>query len=581
MSYSDNRRRGFSPLDNYVNVYTNVASEANRAALYVDASAYNPITRLPQFDSPYHEDSVLRQINFTQKNEDFILTSYYGIDAGLSPTRRSQALHIGVDRTKFPETSNVLGDPNVHISYGPSIKMQELYTDIYGSPPPSMWDSNMVYDATRGIKAFEASHPSEAALDAIENLPTSDYWWSDKWGTWEALFGGRYHILNPMGDWQLLGGKGRGHGGGCFLADAKVLTKEGSKPIILIKPGDELEDGNKVEWLYALDYRGLLYTITLEDGTIIRATSEHPFYIVEEDKFIPIHKVVKLGLHLLHFDDKEVKITCIVASYFEGKVYNLKALKRTFYVEGFLVHNKGAGGGGGYVRNTPPKYYVDWSTDLSGYNDPLKGLGPGIVANLVAERIYNPAEYPVEQTYGLEPTLSTAFGLAGGEQSLAATLEWGNAPSMETSQAALRQLEFLVALNPWSRVGPAFLGGLGEQFYRGGNLQSAQGDQYTFDAMANTRFNWALQSRTYTGTQINLARYGYYMGQQATSPLALGWYAMQAASYTNPGFYGLRLWGWLGMGMIREEVSALLESTALQQAYKSNPAATMIAMDAH
>jgi hypothetical protein len=135
----------------------------------------------------------------------------------------------------------------------------------------------------------------------------------------------------------------------CFTADTPVLLADGQQvPISKVKVGDRLR---------AFDQRGRIQTarveeilerkaagyfeIETEEGSVVRATGEHPFF-VGDSRFRTVRRLREGDLlYRLRSWLRTERIARITYHEGEVQVFNLQAtLPHTFFAAGFAVHNK-------------------------------------------------------------------------------------------------------------------------------------------------------------------------------------------------------------------------------------------------
>ncbi len=148
----------------------------------------------------------------------------------------------------------------------------------------------------------------------------------------------------------------KGGGGGCFPGETLIDMADGSrKPIHDIQPGDHVaafdEQGQRanamVQHVYMLKAPAIIELLI--NGSTVRATAEHPFYVGgNEFRAIGalrvgdrVFTVVDAALH-------EQRVESIHRIAIPMTVFNLETDgPHTFVAGGFAVHNKGGGGFGG------------------------------------------------------------------------------------------------------------------------------------------------------------------------------------------------------------------------------------------
>jgi len=142
---------------------------------------------------------------------------------------------------------------------------------------------------------------------------------------------------------------GGGGGGGCFPAGTLIATTAGTAPIESLRPGDKIlaySDGRLMQVSVVNFYKkhSRLLTVTTAKDRLV-TTGEHPlltrFGFTEAGKLKPGEEIGLL---------REGRLTWVKIKKLryggEADVYNLEvAPPHTFIAEGFVVHNKGGGGG--------------------------------------------------------------------------------------------------------------------------------------------------------------------------------------------------------------------------------------------
>ncbi|MGH1429386.1 MAG: Ig-like domain-containing protein [Arenicella sp.] len=135
-----------------------------------------------------------------------------------------------------------------------------------------------------------------------------------------------------------------------FDGETLVSTDRGLRPIKNIKIGDKVWAYNEItgekmlqEVVHLIFGEGekQLIDITLENGEVITATDEHPFYV--EGKWLDAEDLTRKN-QLLSFDDQLLAIANIESYSRQGSVYNLTVNNdHTYYVgnEKVLSHNAG------------------------------------------------------------------------------------------------------------------------------------------------------------------------------------------------------------------------------------------------
>ncbi|MBX9784362.1 MAG: hypothetical protein K2X48_13815 [Chitinophagaceae bacterium] len=136
---------------------------------------------------------------------------------------------------------------------------------------------------------------------------------------------------------------------GCFTAGTLVLTADGYKEIQTIQVGDIVWAYNDTTGQLAqkrvinvFEYeRDSVYHITLANGTIIKATSDHPFFI--GGRWLKVHEL-KAGDNTVLYNGEALAITHIEIVAQHTTVYNFEVEDfHTYYVseQRVLVHNSG------------------------------------------------------------------------------------------------------------------------------------------------------------------------------------------------------------------------------------------------
>lgn len=142
-------------------------------------------------------------------------------------------------------------------------------------------------------------------------------------------------------------------GGGCFPAGTAVLTPSGSSPIEKLSPGDAVtafENGGLKNTVVTsvLRTEGIPYEILTGAGKT-SATAEHPFFTrAGYVKAAELEPGMEIGF-VSGGRTGWSKVKSVRALAAVVPVYNLSVGgPRTFIADGFMVHNKGGGFGGGY-----------------------------------------------------------------------------------------------------------------------------------------------------------------------------------------------------------------------------------------
>jgi hypothetical protein len=144
------------------------------------------------------------------------------------------------------------------------------------------------------------------------------------------------------------------HNRGCFIAGTQVHVYSDSSETSLVNI-EEVKAGDKVKTFNTelgtiemgevgkLKVHSVLNVIELKflDGTTITTTSEHPFYEIDEKKFIKAGDLV-IGNNCMTEQSSENKIVDIIHKTGNFKVYNLLTVipNNNFFVNNILVHNK-------------------------------------------------------------------------------------------------------------------------------------------------------------------------------------------------------------------------------------------------
>ncbi|MFN3650594.1 MAG: RHS repeat-associated core domain-containing protein [Armatimonadota bacterium] len=132
----------------------------------------------------------------------------------------------------------------------------------------------------------------------------------------------------------------------CFPAGTLIITDRGQKPIEKIKAGDEVlsADPASGEQSYQAVVRTFkrqadeLFTITMEDGHVIEATGEHPFW-VEGKGFVAARRLARSDL-LRDASGHSVRVARTSSRKGEFIVYNFEVENtHTYYAGGLWVHN--------------------------------------------------------------------------------------------------------------------------------------------------------------------------------------------------------------------------------------------------
>lgn len=138
-------------------------------------------------------------------------------------------------------------------------------------------------------------------------------------------------------------------GGGCFAPGTRVATPAGPRAIETLQLGEQVlaaqPDGSlvpaEVTGVY-LNFTPLLILHT--DAGDLRTTEEHPL-LTASGQFLPASEMV-VGHRLARASGGFAEVRSITHQAEPGPVYTLQvAGPHTFVAEGFIVHNKGGGGG--------------------------------------------------------------------------------------------------------------------------------------------------------------------------------------------------------------------------------------------
>ena len=195
-------------------------------------------------------------------------------------------------------------------------------------------------------------------------------------------------------------------GGSCFVAGTLVTMEDGTlKKIEKVSIGDKLQGENGINMVTDYDKPKLgdrkLYSINNGDPFV---TSEHPFKTPDGWKAIDPEEtaketdmpVKKLGVGDVIITGKDkIKVDNIEAhdGNAEDTVYNfILNGDRTYYADGYLVHNKGHGGGGGcFIEGTPIDMADGSSTEITNVRVGDETKGGRVIAKLEFEptQIYN------------------------------------------------------------------------------------------------------------------------------------------------------------------------------------------------
>lgn len=135
-----------------------------------------------------------------------------------------------------------------------------------------------------------------------------------------------------------------GTGGACFLADTLILTPTGYTKIQDLREGDlVISEHGEISTIGSIDVvpKTTYFNINHE----VKVTKEHPFYTDKgikevQDIYIGDMLITEWGKEKVFFIEEE-------ESYTEFLVYNLIDVlpSHNYFANGFMVHNKGRGGG--------------------------------------------------------------------------------------------------------------------------------------------------------------------------------------------------------------------------------------------
>lgn len=164
-------------------------------------------------------------------------------------------------------------------------------------------------------------------------------------------------------------GTATARGGGCFPAGTLIKTPGGAKPIEEIKSGDLVtaiaKNGSPVTVRVSSTYSttSQLVVVRTRHGRLV-TTDDHPLRFANGE-FLPATEIWPGG-RLSVWRKGRLRRTTVRDVQFlddEADVYNLSVEEpNTFIADGFVVHNKGGGGGegvsgrGGNAADAPGKY---------------------------------------------------------------------------------------------------------------------------------------------------------------------------------------------------------------------------------
>lgn len=170
---------------------------------------------------------------------------------------------------------------------------------------------------------------------------------------------GNIYNYNPIGAME----PGIGPGS-CFIAGTPVLMADGSeKPIESIQVGEEVLAWNEetktifsttvVKALHHEEKPQTLFDVELEDGRKFTVNNDHPTYVVEDGDFVFTDELAgrfAKGEPITFQDNNErpIKVASLRMRKEICKMYNLHVEGQgknghTYYANGILVHNFGAG----------------------------------------------------------------------------------------------------------------------------------------------------------------------------------------------------------------------------------------------
>ena len=168
-----------------------------------------------------------------------------------------------------------------------------------------------------------------------------EFAWDSKEKRYKEIDVEGYHYSGPIADCG---------GGGCFLANTKILMTDGDvKNIEDIKVGDMVQSYDvkstsivKSKVTETFVHNDKQYMVI---NGVIKTTSIHPFYCNE--KWVEAGNL-SVGDKILHVDGLEHTIKTIEKSDTLSTVYNFEVGgTHNYFAEGYLVHNKGPSLGSG------------------------------------------------------------------------------------------------------------------------------------------------------------------------------------------------------------------------------------------
>lgn len=140
--------------------------------------------------------------------------------------------------------------------------------------------------------------------------------------------------------------KGRlvGAGRGCFLPGTRVLMEDDYYEIEKVRVGDLVYDAygslKKVEATYKYDVDEHICRILLDNGRVIKCTSDHLF--LTNTGWVPAEELGNKEVVQNPISPRK-SIVSISHDHYKGPVYDLQVESRTYNVEGLAVHNSAGG----------------------------------------------------------------------------------------------------------------------------------------------------------------------------------------------------------------------------------------------
>ncbi|MDO8490345.1 MAG: Ig-like domain-containing protein [bacterium] len=214
-------------------------------------------------------------------------------------------------------------------------------------------------------------------------------------------------------------------GGGCFLAGTPVKTPGGSRPIEMLRAGDEVlthATADATAW---------------EEAIVTKATSHlaYEYMVVNEKLYMtPNHRifangewtpagVLKVGDTLLRADGTHEAVVQLQRVSETTRVYNIEiSPSHTFFANDIYVHNQEKGGGSGTVREKfkDDVIYTTSETNEQGHADvsfvlPDNLTSWRVTANALTKDLYagqQVEKIPVNLPFFVDATLNTTY-LAG------------------------------------------------------------------------------------------------------------------------------------------------------------------------